>query len=161
MVLDNNIFIWLAILIAGIVTGFIVRMVLQAASDKKKQREARYAVDAAQRQADNLLKEAEIQAKEFLFQSRSKFSEETKAEREELQKLEKRLQGRDENLDRKFEVSSRFWIRRNRTSSTGKNRWRDSKGPFPKRKRNFRQPSKNSASSSSRSLTRPRKNSSP
>jgi ribonuclease Y len=104
MVLDNNIFIWLAILIAGIVTGFIVRMVLQAASDKKKQREARYAVDAAQRQADNLLKEAEIQAKEFLFQSRSKFSEETKAEREELQKLEKRLQGRDENLDRKFEV---------------------------------------------------------
>jgi len=104
MVLDNNIIIWLVILIVGIVTGFVVRVVLQAVFAKSKQRDALNAVETAQRQADNLLKEAEIKAKEFLFQSRSKFDEETKREREDLQKLEKRVQQRDENLDRKFEV---------------------------------------------------------
>jgi ribonuclease Y len=104
MVLDSNIIIWIAILLAGIAIGFVVRIVLQSVSDKGKHREALTAVDTAQRQADNLLKEAEIKAKEFLFQSRSKFDEETKREREELQKLEKRVQQRDENLDRKFEL---------------------------------------------------------
>ena len=104
MVLDNNIIIWLVILIVGIVTGFVVRVVLQAVFAKGKKRDALNAVETAQRQADNLLKEAEIKAKEFLFQSRSKFDEETKREREDLQKLEKRVQQRDENLDRKFEV---------------------------------------------------------
>jgi len=104
MVLDNNIIIWLVILIVGIVTGFVVRVVLQAVFAKGKKRDALNAVETAQRQADNVLKEAEIKAKEFLFQSRSKFDEETKREREDLQKLEKRVQQRDENLDRKFEV---------------------------------------------------------
>lgn len=104
MVLDSNIIIWLVILIVGIVTGFVVRVVLQAVFAKGKQRDALNAVETAQRQADNLLKEAEIKAKEFLFQSRSKFDEETRREREDLQKLEKRVQQRDENLDRKFEV---------------------------------------------------------
>ena len=69
MVLDNSIIIGLVVLIVGIVIGFIIRIVLQAASDKSKQREALNAVETAQRQADNLLKEAEIKAKEFLFQS--------------------------------------------------------------------------------------------
>ena len=104
MVLDSNIIIWLAILIAGIAIGFVVRIVLQTVSDKGKHREALNAVETSQRQADNLLKEAELKAKEFLFQARSKFDEETKRDREELQKLEKRVQQRDENLDRKFEL---------------------------------------------------------
>ena len=104
MVLDNNIIIWLVILVVGFAIGFVVRIILQAAADKGKKREAEQAVDSAQRQADNLLKEAEIKAKEFLFQARSKFDEETAREREDLEKLEKRLQQRDENLDRKFEV---------------------------------------------------------
>jgi len=104
MVLDNNIIIWFVILFAGIAIGFVVRIVLQATSDKGKQRDALQAVDTAQRHAENLLKEAELKAKEFLFQSRSKFEEETRREREDLQKLEKRVQQRDENLDRKFEV---------------------------------------------------------
>lgn len=104
MVLNNNIIIWFVILVAGFIIGFIVRIVLQAASDKGKQREALKAVEISQRQADNLLKEAEIKAKELLFQSRSKFDDEARREREDLQKLGKRLQQRDENLDRKFEV---------------------------------------------------------
>ncbi|UCF89540.1 MAG: DUF3552 domain-containing protein, partial [bacterium] len=104
MVLDNNFIIWLVILVAGAIIGFLVRLVLQSVTDKSKQREAAQAIASAQKQAENLLKEAEIKAKEFLFQSRSKFDEETKREREDLQKLEKRLQARDENLDRKFEV---------------------------------------------------------
>ena len=44
MVLDNNIIIWLILLIAGAAIGFIVRMVLQASSDKSKQRDALNAV---------------------------------------------------------------------------------------------------------------------
>jgi len=104
MVLDNNIIIWLVILIVGIVIGFVIRIVQLTVSDKNKHREALQGIETAQRQADNLLKEAEIKSKEFLFQSRSKFDEETRAEREELHKLEKRLQQRDENLDRKFEI---------------------------------------------------------
>ncbi len=95
---------WIIMLVAGGVLGFVLRLIMQAARDRNRQIEAVSAVETAQKQAENILKEAEIKAKEYLYQSRAKFEEETKEERSDLQKLEKRLQQRDENLDRKFEV---------------------------------------------------------
>lgn len=90
-------------LVAGFGIGFGVRVLTQAALDRKRQIEAEGLLDSAQRQCDNLLKEAEIKAKEFLLESRSQFEEETREERRDIQRQEKRLQQREENLDKKFE----------------------------------------------------------
>ncbi|UCG39759.1 MAG: DUF3552 domain-containing protein, partial [bacterium] len=100
----SGIVIWIVILLVGAAIGFASRMILQASSDRSRQREAANVLESARRQAESLLKEAEIKTKEALLESRTKFEEETREERRDLQKLEKRLQQRDENLDKKFET---------------------------------------------------------
>ncbi len=99
----SNILIYLILVIAGIIAGYIARILFQEITKKTGSRKASAIIDEASREAANLRKEAEIEAKESLLQSRSRFEEETKEQRNNIQRLEKRLQQREENLDRKFE----------------------------------------------------------
>ena len=43
--------------------------------------------EEAKREAENIRKESKLEAKEFLYQSRTQFEEETKSERRDLQRL--------------------------------------------------------------------------
>lgn len=99
----ENIIIWIGLVAIGMAAGFVARIILQSASDRRRQHEANSAVETAERQASSLLKEAEIRSKELLLESRSKLEEETREEKREMQKLERRLQQRDDNLDKKFD----------------------------------------------------------
>ncbi|NOY87104.1 MAG: ribonuclease Y [Deltaproteobacteria bacterium] len=93
-----------AVLLAvGITFGYVVAILVQVLTGRGKKNRAAAIIEDAKRQADSLRKEAEIEAKEFLFQSKARFEEETKEEKIELQRIEKRLMQREENLDRKFE----------------------------------------------------------
>ena len=93
MLPDNSIILILA-LGTGLVIGYVVRIITQASLDKSRQREAESIIDSARRESESFLKEAEIKAKEFLLELRTKFEEETREEKRDLQKLEKRLQQR-------------------------------------------------------------------
>ena len=103
MLSNSSPLIYILLGIGGLAAGYLLSVLIRTATDKGTSRKASVLIDEAVKQADNLRKEAEIEAKEFLYQSRSKFEEETKEEKRELQRLEKRLQQREENLDRKFE----------------------------------------------------------
>lgn len=65
--------------------------------------EAEQIVATGRRQADNLVKEAEISAKDTLFKLKSEFDAETKETKNELKKRERRLIQKEENIDRKLE----------------------------------------------------------
>jgi ribonuclease Y len=104
MIPENSFVVIGIALAAGLAIGYLVRIMIQGMTVKSAASRAAGMVDDANRQADSLLKEAEIKAKEFLLESRTQFEEETREERKELQKLERRLSQRDENLDRKFEA---------------------------------------------------------
>lgn len=78
--------------------GKIASQRLEAAEE-----DARRIVENAGRQAETLLKEAQLEAKDKLFKMKSDFDAETMETRAELKKLEKRLIHKEENLDRKHE----------------------------------------------------------
>ena len=61
-------------------------------------------LEQAQKEAVNLRKEVELEAKDLKLKLRSDFEQETKDTRQELKELEKRLMQREENLDRKVEI---------------------------------------------------------
>ena len=65
---------------------------------------AKNALEAAEKQAQTKVKEAEIAAKDFLYQARAEFEKESKSIRAELTQLQERLRHREETLDKKVEL---------------------------------------------------------
>lgn len=61
-------------------------------------------VREAEKKSETIKKEAQLLAKDELYQSRSKFEEETKERRLELQIMEKRLLQKEENIDKKVSL---------------------------------------------------------
>jgi ribonuclease Y len=59
---------------------------------------------AAKAEADSLIKEAGIEAKDLLFKMKSDFESEAKETRSELKRTERRLIQKEENIDRKTEA---------------------------------------------------------
>ncbi len=68
--------------------------------------EAKTFLDDARRQRDELIRAAEVEAKERLVEITARFDRETAATREELKLAEKRIAKREDNLDKKLDVLS-------------------------------------------------------
>lgn len=88
--------------IVGVGVYELVRRRASAAKRLEMDEQARQVLQGAQREAENLVKEAKLEAKDLLFQARSELEKEQKAKQAELSNLEKRLVQRDEVLDRKL-----------------------------------------------------------
>ena len=67
-------------------------------------REAGAVKEKAKSEADSVIKEAQIHAKEELLKSRDDFEKSTKNRRAELQKLEERLSSKEANIERKADL---------------------------------------------------------
>ncbi|MFW5908757.1 MAG: ribonuclease Y [Desulfosalsimonas sp.] len=99
--------LYILLILFGIGIGFFFshllrnRLAGQKISDAEEK--AKMIVDSAQRKADSLVKEAQLEAKDRLFKMKSDFDAETAEARDELKKKEKRLHSKEENLDRKNE----------------------------------------------------------
>ena len=93
----------LAGIIAGAVIGIIVRKkILENKLDSAEEYSRKIILEAS-RQAETIRKEAQLQAKDKLYQMKLDFEEETKSRRKELQSQEKRLFQKQETLDKKME----------------------------------------------------------
>lgn len=97
------VFISVAALIAGFLVAFWLRGRLMSDKIQSAEREASRIVDDSKNEATTILKEANIHAKDQLFQMKSDFEKETQDVRNELKKRERRLGQKEEGLDRKFE----------------------------------------------------------
>lgn len=87
------------LLIAGVCfgTGYGVKMLI----DQTASRDADKVKAAAQREAEAIIKEAKIAAKEESLKLHEDFERDTKERRQELQKIEERLAVREASVDRK------------------------------------------------------------
>ncbi len=93
------------------IVGAVASFFLLRSMDRRKLRtadeEAVHIREDAQKDARNRIKEAELQAKDILYQSKSEFEKEAKVVRSEQQSMQDRLLHREENLDKKVDLLDR------------------------------------------------------
>ena len=94
-------------IIIGVGIGFIIKKKLEESSIETGRKTAGSVVADAKKEADNIRKSAELEAKDLIFQGKTEFEKETRERRKELQALERRVQQKEENLDKKFESIDR------------------------------------------------------
>ena len=90
--------------VLGIGAGLAVMWFYNRYRGTQATRQAQDLVAQAERKADAVRKEVEIQAKEEVFKRREAFDKETQETRTELRDLERRLAKREDNIERKAEV---------------------------------------------------------
>jgi len=90
-------------IIAGAVIGIVVRKkMLENKLDSAEEYSRKLILDAS-KQAETIRKEAQLQAKDRLYQMKLDFENETKSRTKELQIQERRLFQKEETLDKRIE----------------------------------------------------------
>jgi ribonuclease Y len=103
MVVAQLVVVALAGIIAGAVTSIFVRKKIADRKLDSAEEYSRKVVLEASKQAETIKKEAQLQAKDKLYQMKLDFEEETRSRRKELQGQERRLFQKEETLDKKME----------------------------------------------------------
>jgi ribonuclease Y len=94
-------------IIVGLVIGFVLRKKTVEANTRAGRISAESIVNEAKKEAENTIREAKLQAKDVIFQGKSDFEKETRERRKELHGLERRVQSKEENLERKYDANER------------------------------------------------------
>ncbi len=90
--------------IVGIVIGYFYRKNVAEAKIAKAEDAVRTMLDDAQKKAEEIRKEKELEAKEEIYKLRTEAEKENRDRRNELQRTERRLFQREESLDKKIEA---------------------------------------------------------
>ncbi|MDL2269524.1 ribonuclease Y [Desulfosarcina sp. OttesenSCG-928-A07] len=90
--------------LGGCAVAFFIKSNVDANKLDSAEREAVRIVEAAKSEADGVIREARVEAKDILFKMKSEFESEAKETRSELKQLEQRLIQKEENIDRKSQV---------------------------------------------------------
>ena len=85
----------------GVVGGFVARKYLSEARVTTAESTAKKILADAQREVENIKREAEVEAKDKIFAARTDAERELKSRRSDLQRLERRLMQREESLEAK------------------------------------------------------------
>ena len=95
------------LIVIGVFIGFIgahfFHERLNSQKIKDSDDKARMIIESAERKAESLVKESQLEAKDRLFKMKSDFDAETVEARAELKKIENRLQQKEENIEKKHE----------------------------------------------------------
>ena len=94
-------------LIIGVIAGIFFRKRIAEAEIKSAEDEAKRILDEAQKSAETKKKEALIEAKEEILRNKTEADRELKERRNEIARLEKHAQQKEETLDKKIESYER------------------------------------------------------
>lgn len=94
----------ICVFFAGFLIAYIIKGRSMSNRSKVAEEDAARIIEEAKRSSETLLKEASVEAKDRLFKMKSDFDTETNETRDELKKLDKRLNQKIEKLDRKHDV---------------------------------------------------------
>lgn len=90
-------------LLSGIFAGYLYRKNIAEARIAKAENAAKSIVEDAQKKADATKREVLLEAKEEVHRLRNEFEKESRDRRNEIQRVERRLLQREENLDKKLD----------------------------------------------------------
>ena len=91
----------------GIAVSFLFLLFRKSLGQQKLKNatlQAKAIIDEAQKNAEGIRKEADLNAKDLLFKTRQDFEKETRERRDEIANLEKRMSQREANLDRRVDL---------------------------------------------------------
>ena len=86
------------------ILGYFIRKYAAERKVKIAEVRARELTQVAVKEAENIRREAKLEAKDLLYKTRAEFERETKETRQRLFSLEKRLMQKEENIDRKVDI---------------------------------------------------------
>ncbi len=89
--------------IVGILAGYLVRRMVAFKLVGSAESRTRQMIKEAEREKASRLREAELEAKDILFNAKTQFGKETNQKRGELTRLEKRVLKRESNLDKRID----------------------------------------------------------
>ncbi|MDD5496063.1 MAG: ribonuclease Y [Candidatus Omnitrophica bacterium] len=108
---SDNLIIYIGLAALGaaafFVLGYLIRKYQAKRKVKNAEENARKTLETAASEAEKIRHAAELQAKDLLLKMRTEFENESKARRQELTTLEKRLMQKEENIDRKVDIIDR------------------------------------------------------
>ena len=109
----------------GLLVGFFIRKRLGEARLESAEKLAERTVAEAEKKAEMLKKEALLQAKDNLYQTKAEFDKEMADKRAEIQRLERRLLQREANTDKKVDILDAKEIELNKRERTSaeKEKW--------------------------------------
>jgi len=88
----------------GLVVGYLLRRFIAKTKVASAKETAGNILEEAQKEAENRKRETILETKDQLFKEKISFEKETRERRFELQRFEKRLLQKEENLDKRFDV---------------------------------------------------------
>jgi len=91
-------------ILAGVAIGYAIKRKMDEANQEAGRRTADSIVSESKKEAENIRRAAELEAKDLIFKGKTEFEQETRERRKELQAIEKKVQQKEENLDKKFEA---------------------------------------------------------
>jgi len=90
-------------IIFGLGIGFFLRKKIVEANTRAADQTSEAVISAGKKEAVRIKKDAELEARDIIFQGKTAFEKETKERRKELQALERRVESREEGLVKKYE----------------------------------------------------------
>lgn len=97
----------LGVLLGGVGLGFLLRKGVLRRETRSAESRTKAILEEAEARARSILKEAELAAKDYLFKAKTEAGDEERKRRQELAAVERRIQVKEENLDRKIEQVER------------------------------------------------------
>ena len=94
----------LASAVAGVGLGFYLKVALSKKRLESSQNLSSRIIEEAKKEADNIKKEAILQAKENLLKTKSEFEKEARDRKAELDGLEKRLRSKEESFEKRMDL---------------------------------------------------------
>ena len=105
---DMNIYaqsvVGFVVFVAVFFSGYLLRWFFAGRKLKAAEIKSKILMESAKKDAENRKKETELQGKDLMIQLRQDFEVETKERREEIVAGEKRLQQKEENLDKRVDL---------------------------------------------------------
>ncbi|MBU1998215.1 MAG: ribonuclease Y [Candidatus Omnitrophota bacterium] len=99
-----NIIIFLVIAAICTFAGYFLRKYIAEKKIEDAEAKAKHILDNAQKDIENIRRNAELEAKDLLYRMRQEFDHETKERRQEILNLERRLSQKEENIDRRVNL---------------------------------------------------------
>lgn len=99
-----QILISVAVLAAAVFFGYLINTYISRRKLQSSETLSARILDESRKEADNIKKEAILQAKDYLLKAKADFDKESRERKSDLEALERRIRSKEENLDKRMDL---------------------------------------------------------